>query len=26
MEGGRKDPYEVLTFDAAGKTTVFAKR
>lgn len=26
MEGSRKDPYEVLTFDAAGKTTVFAKR
>jgi hypothetical protein len=24
--GNRKDPYEVLTFDAAGKTTVFAKR
>lgn len=26
MEGGRKDAYDVLTFDAAGKTTVFAKR
>ena len=24
--GSRKDPYDVLTFDAAGKTTVFAKR
>ena len=24
--GNRKDPYEVLTFDGAGKTTVFAKR
>jgi len=26
MEGGRKEAYEVLTFDAAGKTTVFARR
>ncbi|MGH7559934.1 MAG: DUF411 domain-containing protein [Gemmatimonadales bacterium] len=26
MEGPRKDPYEVLTFDASGKTTVFARR
>jgi len=26
MEGGRKVAYDVLTFDAAGKTTVFAKR
>ena len=26
MEGTPKQPYEVLTFDAAGKTTVFAKR
>ncbi|HXE81357.1 MAG TPA: DUF411 domain-containing protein [Vicinamibacterales bacterium] len=25
-QGGRKDPYEVLTFDTSGKTTVFAKR
>jgi hypothetical protein len=24
--GGRKDPYEVLTFDARGKTTVYAER
>ncbi len=26
MEGGTKQAYDVLTFDAAGKTTVFAKR
>ena len=26
MEGGRKDPYDVLTFDARGRTSVFAKR
>jgi hypothetical protein len=26
MEQGSKEPYEVLTFDAAGKTTVYAKR
>jgi hypothetical protein len=26
MEGGRKEAYDVLTFDASGKTTVFAKR
>ena len=26
MEGTPKQAYEVLTFDAAGKTTVFAKR
>jgi len=26
MEGSPKDPYDVLTFDAIGKTTVFAKR
>jgi len=26
MEGGRKEAYEVLTFDAAGKTTVYARR
>jgi hypothetical protein len=25
-QGGVKDPYEVLTFDVSGKTTVFAKR
>ena len=25
-QGGRKDPYEILAFDASGKTTVFAKR
>ena len=25
METGRKDPYQVLTFDAEGKTQVFAK-
>jgi hypothetical protein len=24
--GGQKDAYDVLTFDAAGKTTVFARR
>jgi hypothetical protein len=26
MEQGPKEPYEVLAFDAAGKTTVYAKR
>jgi hypothetical protein len=26
MEGATKQAYEVLTFDAAGKTTVFARR
>lgn len=26
MEGGTKQPYDVLTFDSAGRTTVFAKR
>ena len=26
MEGGTKEAYEVLTFDAAGRTTVFARR
>lgn len=26
MEGGRKDAYDILTFDATGKTAVFAKR
>ena len=26
MEGGRKDAYEVLLFDAAGKTRVYASR
>lgn len=26
MEQGSKEPYEVLTFDAAGKTSVYAKR
>ena len=26
MEGTRKDPYDVLTFDRMGKTTVYAKR
>lgn len=26
MEGATKDPYRVLTFDAAGKTTVYAQR
>lgn len=26
MEGGAKEPYEVLTFDAAGKTTVYDTR
>jgi hypothetical protein len=26
MEQGSKEPYEVLTFDATGKTTVYAKR
>jgi hypothetical protein len=25
-QGGLKDPYEVLTFNVAGKTTVYAKR
>jgi hypothetical protein len=26
MEGSRNDPYDVLTFDRQGRTTVFAKR
>ncbi len=26
MEGPRKDPYDVVTFDAKGETTVYAKR
>jgi hypothetical protein len=26
MEGGKPEPYEVLTFDENGKTTVYAKR
>ena len=26
MEGGKPEPYEVLTFDKSGKTTVYAKR
>jgi hypothetical protein len=26
MEGPRKDPYDVVTFDAKGRTSVFAKR
>ena len=26
MEGGKPEPYEVLTFDKHGKTTVYAKR
>jgi hypothetical protein len=26
MEGGQKQAYDVLTFDAAGRTTVYAKR
>jgi hypothetical protein len=26
MEGGKPQPYEVLTFDKDGKTTVYAKR
>ena len=26
MEGGTKQAYDILTFDSAGKTTVFAKR
>jgi len=26
MEGSRKDPYNVLTFDKTGKTSIFAKR
>jgi hypothetical protein len=26
MEQGSKEPYEILTFDAGGKTTVYAKR
>jgi len=26
MEGGKPEPYEVLTFDKNGKTTVYAKR
>jgi hypothetical protein len=26
MEGGKPEPYNVLTFDKSGKTTVYAKR
>jgi hypothetical protein len=26
MEGGKPEPYNVLTFDKDGKTTVYAKR
>jgi hypothetical protein len=26
MEGGKPEPYNVLTFDKNGKTTVYAKR
>ena len=26
MEGGKPEPYEVLTFDKNGKTTVYARR
>ncbi len=26
MEGGKPEPYNVLTFDNSGKTTVYAKR
>ena len=26
MEGGKPEPYSVLTFDKDGKTTVYAKR
>jgi hypothetical protein len=26
MEGGRPEPYNVLTFDKNGRTTVYAKR
>jgi hypothetical protein len=26
MEGGKPEPYKVLTFDKNGKTTVYAKR
>jgi len=26
MEGGRPEPYDVLTFDKEGRTTVYAKR
>ena len=26
MEGGTPEPYEVLTFDMHGRTTVYAKR
>jgi hypothetical protein len=26
MEGGKPEPYEVLTFDKSGKTTLYAKR
>ena len=26
MEGGTKEPYDVLTFDVAGKSAVFARR
>lgn len=26
MEGGKSEPYEILTFDKSGKTTLYAKR
>jgi hypothetical protein len=26
MEGGKPEPYEILTFDKSGKTTLYAKR
>jgi len=26
MEGGKPEPYEVLTFDKSGRTTVYAMR
>jgi hypothetical protein len=26
MEGGTKQAYEIITFDSAGRTTVFARR
>ena len=26
MEGGKPEPYSVMTFDKDGKTTVYAKR
>jgi hypothetical protein len=26
MEGGKPEPYEVVTFDKSGRTTVYAKR